>query len=81
MASMKRIRASDKWHVPRYLTRKNCITTLSLAANLRKFSEELGNLRKPRKHFKTVFDEFIRILKIPENLLNFGKFRKQFKMV
>ena len=46
--SMRRIRVfkSDKWHIPRYPTRKHCITTLSHAQVFGKFtgiSENFGN--------------------------------------
>ena len=72
----------DRWHVPRYSTRKHLMTILyTICLRLRKifenFSEKLGKLRKSLKSFSRRFT----ILKT--NLQNFrksseifGKFRK-----
>ena len=73
---------SDKWHVPRYPTRKHCITTLSHAYIFGKLMEILGRARKSLRiseKFENasnpVFEELKTIYE------TFGKLWKQFKSV
>ena len=48
---------SDKWHVPRYPTRKHCITTLSYAHIFRKLTEKVQNIRNASKpYLKSLYD-------------------------
>ena len=77
---------SDKWSFPLRPTRKHCMPKPS--ENLRKFSEELRNLREFPKTSgmpQTRFEKIKRFMKILEDLWQssqiFGKLRKWSKMV
>ena len=70
---------SDKWHVPRYPTRKHTSETLQnfykkrfmkILENLWQSSETFGKLRK---QFKSVFQYFNDFLKFSANLLKFSE--------
>ena len=70
---------TNKWHVPQYPTRKYCITTSSHAYIFGKLTAIFGRFwkssefLKTSERFKTVFEEFLRFMKI---LKVFGNLRK-----
>ena len=83
---------SDKWHVPRYPTRKHCITTLSHAYIFGKLTEILRRARKYLWEFlktsemlQTCFWKLNCLKKIFLNVWQssevFGKIRRRSKMV
>ena len=73
---------SDKWHIPRYPTRKHCITTLSHAQIFRKLMQILGRARKSpwiSEKFGNASNPFLRRLNDLWNILeNFGNSSKVF---